>query len=144
LRFPLHRSRRGLFTTLAGLGLLAACSTTPDTGADAPRAAVDAYIQALNARDSQALSRLAPPGNDATDDISRRIEANGGKDIRLTNADISSEFAPDMAAARLTGTSSTGDYSERLTLTRTDDRWYVVLGEAPQNPSKQPASTSRP
>ncbi|GGU41114.1 hypothetical protein [Lentzea flava] len=125
----------------AGLGLLAGCSTAPDTGADAPRAAVDAYVQALNARDAQALSRLAPPGNDATDDIRRRIDTNGGRDIRLTNADISSETTPDVAAARLTGTSSAGDYSERITLARTDGRWYVVLGEARQNPSKQPAGT---
>ncbi|WP_285505254.1 hypothetical protein [Actinokineospora sp. NBRC 105648] len=143
MRHPAHWNRRGLFTALAGLGLLTACAgTAAETGADAPRAAVDAYVQALNARDTAAMQRLAPPGNDATEDVRRRIEDDGGQDIRLVGADISSELSPDVAAARLSGTGSAGEYVERLTLTRQDDRWYVVLGQAGQDPAKRPAATT--
>lgn len=140
LRSP-SRSLRGPFAALAGLALLVACSGTAETGEDTPRAAVDTYIQALNARDADAMRQLAPPGNDASEDVRRRIDDNGGRDIRLVEVDISTDLSPDVAAARLAGTASRGDYSEMLTLTRKHDKWYVVLGQAVQDPAKQPAST---
>ncbi|MEV0680259.1 hypothetical protein AB0I60_27460 [Actinosynnema sp. NPDC050436] len=143
MRLPPTPNRRGLFAALAGLALLAACSSTPETGADTPRSAVDTYVQALNARDATAMNQLAPPGNDAADDVRRRIEANGGRGIRLTDADIKSDLSPDVAAARLTGTGSHGDYTEQLTLTRKDEKWYVVLGQADPDPAKRPATTDR-
>lgn len=132
-----NRSRWGLFAVLVGFGLLVGCGS--DGGADSPQAAVDAYVRALNARDAPALERLAPPGNNAANEVRHRIDDFGGKEISLDGVDISSDISPDVANARLTGT---GGYAERLTLTRTDERWYVVLGQANPDPAKQPASTS--
>jgi hypothetical protein len=132
------RSRRGLLAVLIGFGLLTGCGGG-DGGADSPRAAVDAYVEALNAQDAPALQRLAPPGNNAADEIRHRIDDFGGKQISLSTVDITSDISPDVANARLAGT---GGYTERLTLTRTRERWYVVLGQAEPDPAKQPASTS--
>lgn len=135
-------SLRGWMVALAGFGLLAGCGGQATTGADTPRAAVDAYVTALNTRDTGALERLATPGNDAAADIRQRLDANGGKDIRLDGADISSEVSPEVASAQLRGRTTTGSYEERLMLTRRDDRWHVVLGSARPDPAKQTAATS--
>lgn len=135
-----NRFRRGLVAVLVGTGLLTGCGGGDgDGGAESPQAAVDAYVRALNARDAPALERLAPPGNNAADEVRRRIDDFGGKEISLGDVDISSDISPDVANAQLTGS---GGYAERLTLTRKNERWYVVLGQAKQNPAKQPASTN--
>ncbi|MFD6066618.1 Cif family virulence factor [Amycolatopsis lurida] len=110
---------------LVGAGLLTGCGGGGDGGAESPQAAVDAYVRALNARDAPALEALAPPGNNAADEVRRRIDDFGGKEISLGDVDISSDISPDVANAQLTGS---GGYAERLTLTRKDGRWYVVLG----------------
>jgi hypothetical protein len=135
------RVRRGLLIAIAGLGFLAGCGDT--SGADTPRAAVDAYIQALNARDTEALQRLAPPRNDATDDIRHRLELNGGHGIQLDGADITSEVSPDLATARLRGRGNTGEYAETLTLTRIGDRWHIALGQGTRDPAPSRAGTQR-
>jgi hypothetical protein len=142
MRTRAGRSLRGWFAALAGFGLLAGCGGQATTGADTPRAAVDAYVAALNTRDTGALERLATPGNDAAADIRHRLDDHGGQDIKLDGADISSEVSPEVASARLRGRTAAGPYEERLTLTRKGDRWHVVLGSAPSDPAKPTAATS--
>lgn len=116
---------------LAALALLAGCAG-PTNGAETPRAAVDAYVAALNAKDVAALERLAPPRVSATEDIQRRLEAHGGKGIELDVADIVEGISPKkVMTARLRGRTAAGpSYEDQLTLTSTndDDRWNVVLG----------------
>ncbi|MFI7452799.1 hypothetical protein ACIBQX_35305 [Nonomuraea sp. NPDC049714] len=112
-------------------------------GAASPRAAVDAYVLGLNQNDADGLALLAPIGNDPAADIRRRLEAYGGRRIRLENVDISREISPEVATARLVGRGTSGRYRETLVLTRQERRWYVALGEHP-HPAKTPASTARP
>ncbi|MGW0479331.1 hypothetical protein [Nonomuraea sp. NPDC003214] len=132
-------SRRGAIVVLAILA--AGCAAGAGHGASSPRAAVDAYIAGLNAADSAALARLAPPGNDARGDIARRLAAHGGQEIRLTSADLADDISPDVVNARLAGRGARGAYRERLTVTRCEESWCVVLGQAPS--SRPTSDTSR-
>lgn len=125
--------------------LLVACG--PDTGADSPQAAVDAYIAALNAKDADAVQRLGIPSFASSDDDGRRkVDEFGGRDIRLDSTDITSPVSPYHAIAELRGTSSSGAYREDLYLERdTDDRWHISIHKpAPPDPNKPTAATDRP
>ncbi|MFE3455855.1 hypothetical protein ACFXJ8_43840 [Nonomuraea sp. NPDC059194] len=136
---------RGFGMILVGCLFLAGCSTDPESGAADPRAAVDAYIAGLNTSDYQSIARLAPPLNDPSADIRKRLAAYGGKDIKLTAVDIRSEITPKAALARLDGIGKAGKYSETLSLERKGDRWFIALGRNPNLPSDQmTASTTRP
>ncbi|MDX3664086.1 hypothetical protein PV646_42955 [Streptomyces sp. ID05-26A] len=141
MRARAGRSLQGVIVALAGFGLLAGCGGQ-ETGAESPGAAVDAYVIALNTKDAAALEKLATPGNNAAADIKQRLDAYGGKDIRLEEKNISSDVAQDVASAQLRGRTASGAYEERLTLTVKDDRWHVVLGSARPDPAKPTAGTS--
>lgn len=139
------RPRWSLVTlALAGL-VLVGCG--PDTGADSPKAAVDAYIAALNAKDADAVQRLGIPSPaSADDDGQRKVDELGGLDIRLDSADITTPVSPYHAIARVTGTSSAGGYSEKLLLQRdTDDRWHIAIHKPmPPDPNKPTAAITPP
>lgn len=128
---------------LGVLLLLTACA--PDTGADSPQAAVDAYIAALNAKDAEALQRLGGDGTTA-EDAQRKLTDHGGQNIKVDNADISSDITPYFAVAKLSGTSSSGTYTERLNLSRDrDNRWHVAIAPPkPPDPNRPTSATDRP
>jgi hypothetical protein len=136
------RSWWKLVAAFAGTVLLISCGAPPG-GATSPRAAVDAYVKGLNARDANGLARLAPVGNDATDDIRQRVVVQGGRAIRLDDVVMRSDISPDVVNAHVTGHSTAGRYDETLVVTLNEGRWYIVLGSHP-NPKKTPASTGRP
>lgn len=117
------------FLLVAPLLLLAACG--PDTGADSPQAAVDAYVAALNAEDADAVQRLGNPSPASSDDDGqRKVDELGGRDIRLDSTDITTPISPYHAIAKLRGSSSAGAYSEDLYLERdTDDRWHIGINK---------------
>ncbi|MFE0153272.1 hypothetical protein ACFWY5_39475 [Nonomuraea sp. NPDC059007] len=130
---------------LAGYLLAAGCATQPEPGAADPRAAVDAYVAGLNAADHRAVARLAPPLNDPAEDIRRRLAAYGGKAIKLTSVELSSDITPKAVRAELAGAGTGGRYSETLTLERQDGRWFIALGSNPDVPAdRRTASTTRP
>lgn len=135
--------RWGLFVALTGFGLLlTGCGA--DTGAGSPQQAIDAYVAALNARDTKALAQLAPPGNDAADEIRQRLDQHGGQNIRIASTRLTNGVSPDVVSASIQGQGSAGDYSETLTLTRTDDRWHVVMGQQEPSSNKRSATTTQP
>lgn len=130
---------------LAGYLLATGCGTRPEPGAADPRAAVDAYVAGLNASDHRAVARLAPPLNDPTADIRRRLAAYGGKAIELTAVNLSSDITPKVVRAELEGAGAGGRYTETLTLEREDGRWFIALGSNPDVPAdRTTASTTRP
>ncbi|MFI9551125.1 hypothetical protein [Nonomuraea endophytica] len=130
---------------LAGYLLVAGCGAQPEAGAADPRAAVDAYVAGLNAADHRAVARLAPPLNDPSEDIRLRMAAYGGKAIKLTAVDLSSDITPKVVRAELAGAGTGGNYGETLTLERQDGRWYIALGSNPDMPAgRKTASTTRP
>ncbi|MFF3442896.1 hypothetical protein [Streptosporangium sp. NPDC002721] len=135
------RIRRKLVAAFAGTALLISCGAPPG-GAASPRAAVDAYVRGLNARDANGLARLAPVGNDATDEIRQRLVADGGQAIRLYDVVMRSDISPDVVNAHVAGHSTAGRYDETFVVTLNEGRWYIALGSHP-NPKKTPASTSR-
>ncbi|MER5485041.1 hypothetical protein ABT024_17705 [Streptomyces sp. NPDC002812] len=96
------------------------------------RAAADAYIAALNSKNTQALRALAPLGNDAEADAADRIARLGGRGLRLQTVDIQHDFGPDTASARLILTRIKGG------------RWCIALGHNPKATTKTPSSTEKP
>jgi hypothetical protein len=145
------RTRWALTTIIGmafiGFGLLTGCTTEPtaESGAASPRDAADAYVRGLNDRDVGALRRLAPPGNDAAGEIQGRLDAYGGRSIRIESVDVNQDLSPDHATVRLRGSAAGGPYEETLTMTRDKrDRWHVALGQAAPDPRRTPAGTAPP
>ena len=126
---------------VALVALLGACGHET-RGESTPRAAVDAYVAGLNARNTEALAALAPPGNDARQDIAERLTTDGGQDIRLNSVSLTGDITPDVVTARLEGRGRGGAYRARLTVARCGERWCVVLGQAPSR--RTPARTAPP
>lgn len=136
---------RLLVTLLAACLALAGCGQ--DTGADSAEAAVNAYIAALNAKDTDAVQRLAnqsPASSD--DDGQRKVDEFGGLDIRLDSIDIQTPVSPYHAMAKLRGTSSSGPYSEDLNLQRNnDDRWHISIHQPlPADRNRPTSATDSP
>ncbi|GII94985.1 hypothetical protein Ssi02_52160 [Sinosporangium siamense] len=127
---------------LLTLALLGGCTQSDPSGRPTAKAAVDAYVAGLNARDPHALRQLAPPGNDAESDIARRLATHGGQNIAITSADLTSDATPDGVSARLRGKGTKGAYSEILVVARCGDLWCVALGMAPSY--RAPAQIHRP
>ncbi|MBT2529751.1 hypothetical protein J7E91_31295 [Streptomyces sp. ISL-99] len=135
--------------TLAALLALTGC----DNGGPAPKArgdreTVEAYIAALNDRDTGALLKLdGTTGPDAERDAQKIVKEKGGRGLKVEDIRISYGFGPDVGSAKITAKDSKGgDYSENLTITRDDGKWYLTILPAPkQDPSgKTPAETSTP
>ncbi|MER5763840.1 hypothetical protein [Streptomyces sp. NPDC002082] len=139
--------RAPLTVTGAALALtLVLTGCTSDPAPTSERAAADAYIAALNSKNTQALRALAPPGNDAEADAADRIARLGGRGLRLQTVDIQHDFGPDTASARLTTVTADGSVAEhRLVLTRTKGgRWCIALGHNPKATTKTRSSTEKP
>ncbi|MFD5575473.1 hypothetical protein, partial [Streptomyces cadmiisoli] len=117
---------------------------SPTTGADSERGAVDAYVVALNSKNTEALSELATPGNDPKTEVADRVARLGGRDMKVAKLELLHEFGPDFATAHLSIRAQDGaTHDEILGLSRHDGRWYITMGQNP-SPSKTPASTARP
>ncbi|MFD5620960.1 hypothetical protein [Streptomyces yangpuensis] len=104
---------------------------------------MDAYVAALNLKNTEALSKLATPGNDPKAEVVERVGRLGGRDMKTAKLELRQEFGPDFATAHLSIRAQDGTtHDEILGLSRHDGRWYVTLGQNP-SPSKSPASTAR-
>jgi len=131
---------------LAGCLVLSGCGAPePETGAPDVKTAVEAYVRGLNGNDYAAIARLAPPQNDASAEIRRRLAVHGGQNIKLESLDISSEITPKIARAELEGFGNRGRYKETLQLEREEGRWHIALGRNPDPVrSRETSSTTRP
>ncbi|MEX2985815.1 hypothetical protein [Streptomyces sp. C36] len=104
-----------------------------------------AYVEALNARDADALAGLGRPGDQGTEQEARALVAReGGRRVKVGGMTVHHEFGPDFADVVIEGTDGEGRrYRQRLALERTGKTWYVPLGRAPGTP-KPTAATTRP
>ncbi|MDK0520697.1 hypothetical protein [Streptomyces sp. ML-6] len=134
---------------LAALLGVAGCSgdgSEPKTSGD--RETVEAYITALNERDTDALLKLdGATGPAAERDAGKIIEEKGGRGLKVEDIRIDYDFGPDVGSAKITAKDSKGaDYRESLTITRDDGRWYLTVLPAPtqEQGGKKPAGTSEP
>ncbi|MCB5167924.1 hypothetical protein LG634_24235 [Streptomyces bambusae] len=130
----------GALFVAGALVLGTGCSSGGD-GPESERAAVDAYVEALNSRDADAMADLVTPGNEAGDEIATLIKGHGGLGLKVAKADIRHEFGPDFASADVVARGKGGkEYKAKLTLDREGGSWYVALGEAPGGASPKPTS----
>ncbi|MFE6911975.1 hypothetical protein [Streptomyces erythrochromogenes] len=105
---------------------------------------MDAYVAALNAKNTGALTGLATPGNDPNAEVADRVLRLGGRDMKVAKLELLHEFGPEFATAHLSIRAQNGaTHDEILGLSRHDGRWYITMGQNP-SPSKTPASTTSP
>ncbi|MFF2406255.1 hypothetical protein [Streptomyces sp. NPDC058092] len=135
--------------TLAALLGLAGC----DSGDSEPRASsdretVEAYITALNERDTDALLKLdGATGPAAERDAEKVIKEKGGRGLKIDDIRINYDLGPDVGSAKITAKDSKdADYNESLTITRDGGEWHLTILPAPKQDQsgKTPAETGMP
>lgn len=118
--------------------VLGACSGD-GTGADSPRAAVDAYLAAMNDRDESALTRILVEAHRTH--AASHLADRGGRGLTVESVDITQEFGPMVANAHVRGThADSSRYDERIAVSKHDDRWYVGI----PGPALPPPSAGKP
>jgi hypothetical protein len=134
---------------LAALLGLAGCNggdSEPKAGSD--RETVEAYITALNERDTDALLKLdGATGPAAERDAEKVIKEKGGRGLKVDAIRIDYDLGPDVGSAKITAKDDKGaDYSESLTITRDGGKWYLTVLPAPEQDrsGKTPAETGEP
>ncbi len=143
-----HRTRHaaGIATAAALLLALAGCgSDSPERGRTEKETAT-AYVDALNARDPDALAGLGRPGYEGTrEDARALVEKRGGRGLKIVDMAVGHEFGPDFADVVVRAKDGAGrEQREGLSLEREDGTWYVPLGHRKGAGPKQSAGTSRP
>ncbi|MEV5241408.1 hypothetical protein AB0K89_20200 [Streptomyces cinnamoneus] len=139
--------RRGVAVLGTALVLaLAGCDGDSQGRARTERETATAYVDALNARDADALAALGPPGREGTREDARGIVAErGGQGLKVTGLHVTHEFGPDVADVAITATDGRGrDHRESLALERDGKTWYVPLGRRAGGTPKPTSGTSRP
>ncbi|MFF3730057.1 hypothetical protein ACFYXM_06980 [Streptomyces sp. NPDC002476] len=134
--------------TLAALLALAGCdSGDSESKASGDRETVEAYITALNERDTRALLKLdGATGAAAERDAEKVIEEKGGRGLKVDDIQINYDLGPYVGSARITAKDSKGaDYSENLTITRDGGKWHLTILPAPKQDQsgKTPAETGK-
>ncbi|GHC60677.1 hypothetical protein [Streptomyces cinnamoneus] len=144
-------TRRGVAALGTALGAalvlaLAGCDSDSQGRTRAERETATAYVDALNARDADALAALGRPGREGAAEDARGIVAErGGQGLKVTGMDVTHEFGPDFADVAITATDGRGrDHRERLALERDGKTWYVPLGRKAGGTPKPSSGTSRP
>ncbi|MBB1253883.1 hypothetical protein [Streptomyces alkaliterrae] len=135
---------------LAGVLLSGACAASGGgpAGAESPRAAAEAYVEALNSKNGQALRDLFAPtySEDRREAEASRLLGELGDGVRLKVVDVTQDVSPKVASLRLGGFDKSGDggHPEYVQLTE-DDGWWVLPADAGDGAVKGPtADTERP
>ena len=129
----------------AALVLSAGCSGGEDRGRQSKEAVVQTYLTALQAKDSTALLALVSPQVDAQADVTRVIQADGGKPLKGVEVSYRDDLGGIYVVATVTGRVATGDspFQTTIPISRVGDRYYLALGQAPPTGSEaEPASPS--
>lgn len=128
----------------AALVLSAGCSGGVERGRETKEAVVQAYLTALQAKDSKALLALVSPQVDAQADVTRVIQADGGKPLKGVEVSYRDDFGGIYVVTTVTGRVTTGDspFQTRIPISRVGDRYYLALGQTP--PTGSEADTASP
>ncbi|MCF2535660.1 MULTISPECIES: hypothetical protein [Streptomyces] len=145
-----------VLTAVAALALLPGCASGDDqpasssssASADGARAAVVAYVDALNSR---SVARLIDVGGVADETWSRReaerILANrGGRGWRIEGVRVDLDMGPDTGSARLEAEDKAGrPLRDIFTVIREDGAWHLsFFTQQPAESDKESSSTDRP
>jgi hypothetical protein len=130
----MHRlRRRGLLAALVALPLvtMVACSH-PGSGVDHhdPYDLVLAYIDAVNRQDEGRVRSLVNPAYDVGDEVTQRLHRYGGKSLYYERMQFNGTGMREATAVDLTLRSgvSTDVYTDKLSMSTKDGRWYLDLG----------------
>ncbi|KOV73299.1 hypothetical protein ADL00_04555 [Streptomyces sp. AS58] len=90
-------------------------------------------MAALNARDVDALTRLAPAGYEGTETEAQDIIAtHGGRDLKISDVRVSHDFEKDLASIYVSATDSKSrSISKYIQMSLEKDKWVIILGHAP-------------
>ncbi|MBB1246280.1 hypothetical protein GL263_22375 [Streptomyces durbertensis] len=133
-----------LLVFLGGSG----CSPGEGGGQRTERQVVEAYVEALNARDSAALVALAGQGRRGVEEDARGLIADGGgRSLVVRDVRVLRDFGPDLASAHVVAVDEAGEKFETyVQLARERGTWVLVLGKGEGFPEggKETASVTRP
>lgn len=120
--------------TLAAAALLAAggCGGGPRPDDNDPWDVVTSYIDAVNARDVDAIDDMVAPDADAPTLAADRVERLGGRSLSYESLQFHSVGVAGLTTVDLDLRSGdAGDttvYKDSLSLARLDGHWYIVPG----------------
>lgn len=125
-------------TPLTALALVAATAVgcTPP-GQDEPPGQEEAtevvrsYLEALENRDTEAISALVTPGNTAGAEIAERVEAFGGREADSVTTTYVSDMGGQVMHVDIVSRDP-GDVKETILLVAEDGDWYLALGSNPE------------
>ncbi|MFF5428272.1 MULTISPECIES: hypothetical protein [unclassified Streptomyces] len=125
--------RKSHIPAVLGCALLLGCAQEPAAQGRTERQTAEAYVQALNSRDVEALVKLGPPGYEEVEaDAREAVATDGGKGLEIDSVKVSHEFGPDVASAQVAATDRAGKpFATYVQMSRHDGAWVVVLGHAP-------------
>ncbi|MGW8361656.1 hypothetical protein ACWGK1_13920 [Streptomyces wedmorensis] len=125
--------RKSQLLAVVTCALLMGCTQESAPQVRTERQTAEAYVQALNSRDVEALGKLAPPDYEEVEaDARKAVAADGGKGLRIDSVKVSHEFGDDVASAHVLATDKGGKpFATYVQMSRHDGTWVVVLGHAP-------------
>ncbi|MFE0354282.1 hypothetical protein ACFW2K_18930 [Streptomyces nigra] len=142
-------------TAVAALALLSGCASGDDqpasssssASADGARAAVVAYVDALNSR---SVARLIDVGGVEDETRSRReaeriLADRGARGWRIEGVRVDLDMGPDTGSARLEAEDKAGrPLRDTFTVIREDGAWHLAFFTHPTESGKESSSTDRP
>lgn len=123
---------RGLLAVLAAVLLLTAgCDRGPRADENDPWQVVHSYLDALNAENAGAIEDLVSPALDPDAEIADRLKRLGGRHLGYETIQFHGIGMDDLTTVDLTlrDFSSKDTYQDKLSLARSDARWWLQLGD---------------
>jgi hypothetical protein len=110
--------------------LTAGCDRGPRADENDPWQVVHAYLDALNAADAGAIEDLVSPALDPDAEIAERLERLGGRHLGYQTILFRGIGMDDLTTVDLTlrDFSSEDTYQDKLSLARSDGRWWLQMG----------------
>jgi hypothetical protein len=126
-------TRRTVAALAAVLVLTAAgCDNGPRADENDPWSVVTAYIDAVNASHADVVRDLVDPVYDPDDEIAGRIKRLGGRSLYYETLQFHGVGQAGLTSVDLTLRSGNpadkATYRDTLSLTRSNSRWYLILG----------------
>ncbi|MFH9958068.1 hypothetical protein ACH4OX_28150 [Streptomyces roseolus] len=137
--------RKSQMLAVVACALLVGCTQEPTPQGRTERQTAEAYVQALNSRDVEAIVKLGPPGYEEVETAAREaVAADGGRGLKIDSIEVLHEFGADLASTHVAATDQKGrPFATYVPMFRHDGTWVVRLGHAPgaDKTGKSPSST---
>ncbi|MEU1691273.1 hypothetical protein [Streptomyces hirsutus] len=154
--------RRRLLAVAAALVVASGCSSQEDeappgvsapsssasASSDGARAAVEAYVRALNSRSADGLMSVGGVKDEewSRQEAERILADQGGRGWKIKDVRIQHDMGPDVGSARLLAEDKAGKpLQDTFTATRENGTWHLtIFTDQPGEPGKETSATDPP